>query len=71
MIGLLGWADTILGVAILLGVTGIVPGWELDLSGLIGSSHSFDGGVFIFVLGLFLLISGIFLALVAGRHVKV
>ncbi len=71
MIGLLGWADTVLGIVILLGITGIVPGWTLDLSGLIGSSHSFNGAIFIFILGLFLLVSGIFLALMAGRHVKV
>jgi hypothetical protein len=58
----------ILGLAILLAVSGVVPGWELTF--LIGSKEGFNGGGFLFVLGLSLLISSVFLAFI-GRQRKV
>ena len=69
MIGILGWADMALGLAILLAVSRVVPGWELTF--LIGSTEGFNGGGFLFVLGISLLISGVFLVIVGRQRSKI
>ena len=69
MIGLLGWADMVLGLAVLLAVSRVVPGWELTF--LIGSTEGFNGGGLLFVLGISLLISGVFLVFMGRQRSKI
>ena len=70
MIGIIGGANIILGLVVLLGVSKVMSGWQLSLSGLFGSTRQFGGEGLLFVLGLLLLVSGVFLAFIWGRHSK-
>jgi hypothetical protein len=71
MIGILSGVNIVLGLAVLLGVSKVFSGWQLTMSGLLGSSHEFGGGGLLFVLGLLLLVTGVVLTfMAAGRRIK-
>ena len=70
MVAILSGINIVLGLVVLLGVSKVFSGWQLNMGGSLGSTHDFGGGVFLFVLGLLLLVSGVFLTFMAGGRSK-
>ena len=70
MIETLSGINIVLGLAVLLGVSKVFSGWQLNMGGLFGTTHEFGGGALLFVLGLLLLVSGVILYIAVGRRTK-